>query len=132
MKQSDHLAEKEDEDSDLSDDPVLLALNKELESVLSFTDNRLIIFLGVLVAVTYLLEYLQAPSVVFFLGVVFCIIGGLGYTIFSVLKGKQRVAARYGLVCRACGHRPKTSQIMLAAQTQQCAACGNMLNLRQP
>ena len=132
MKESDDPIVRKDEEPDFSDDPVLASLNKELESVLRFTDNRLIIILGILVAVTYLLDHLQAPPAVLFLGAVFCVGGGIGYTIFSVTKGKQRLAARYGLVCRTCGHRPKTSQIMLVAQVRRCAICGNKLIPHMP
>lgn len=131
MKKPDHPTQHEEDESDISDDPTLSALNNELNSVLNFTDNRLVIFLVSLAAVVYLLDYFRLPGAVMFVGAVLGI-AGIACTIFSVARGKQRVAEKYGLVCKACGHRPKTSQIMLVAQTQQCAACGKELNFRKP
>lgn len=127
--------DNEDDESDLSEDPILSALNKDLESVLRFTDNRLFIFLGAALAAVYLPEYLHVPpgaAYVFYAGAIVCILGGIGFTILSVIRNKQKVAARYGLVCRACGHRPKTSQIMATAQIGLCAACGKNLNMHKP
>jgi len=48
MKKSDSMPEDE-ESSDLYEDPILAALDRELGSVLSSTDNRLVIFLVALV-----------------------------------------------------------------------------------
>ena len=123
---------EDDSELDISDDPVLSALNKDLESVLSFTDNGLIVFLVVVFAIAYFLEYLKVPSVALFTIVVICIFGGIGYTVYSVVRGKQRVAARYGLICDACGHRPRVGQIMLVAQTELCPVCGNKLDFHKP
>jgi hypothetical protein len=135
MKKPDERRGNGDDESDLSDDPILSALNTDLEAALRITDNRLFIFVGGTLVASYLPEYLHVPPVaanVFYAGAVACIIGGIGFTILSVIKGKQKVAARYGLVCQACGHRPKTSQILLTAQIGRCAACGKELNLHKP
>lgn len=133
-----HLNDRHDDgdgEPDLSDDPVLSALNHDLESALRLTDNRLFIFLGVALAASYLPRYFPVPAAAAYVlhaGAVVCVIGGIVFTIRSVSKYKQKIAARYGLVCKACGHRPKTSQIMLTAQVGQCAACGKDLNVHKP
>jgi hypothetical protein len=124
--------ETEDEEADFCDEPVLSALNKELDSVLRTTDNRLIIFLAVLFAAAYSLEQLHFSSDVLFWGMAFCIGCGVGCTILSVRNGKQKIAEKYGLVCQVCGHRPKPNEIMLTAQVQQCRACGNSLDMKMP
>jgi hypothetical protein len=115
----------------------VLVTSREEEPQINVTmANVLIPFLvGGTLAASYLSEYLHVPPVaanVFYAGAVACIIGGIGFTILSVIKSKQKVAARYSLVCQACGHRPKTSQILLTAQIGRCAACGKELNLHKP
>jgi hypothetical protein len=131
MKLPGNPAENNDE-LDISDDPILFSLNKELESAMNFTDNHLIIFLGAALAIAYLLEHYLGRSLILFLGGVLCIFGGIGYTIFAVNKGKQRVAAKYGLHCEVCGYIPRASQIMQIAQTELCFQCGNKLNVHKP
>lgn len=124
-----------DDESDLSDDPILSSLNTDLESVQRFTDNRLFIFVGAARAAAYLPDDLHVPpraASVFYADAVTCIIGGIGFTIFSVIKGKHKVAERYGLVCQACGNRPRTSHILFTARIGQCAACGKQLNVHKP
>lgn len=124
-----------DDESDISEDPILSALNGDLESVLRKTDNHLFIFLGAALAAAYLPKHLHASLFIvhlFYAAAVAFVVVGIGFTISSVIKKKQKVAARYGLVCKRCGHRPKVGKIMLAAQVGQCAACGNALNVHKP
>jgi hypothetical protein len=126
--------EEGEEDTDLSNDPVLSALDRDLSAVARRTDNRLFLFLGAALAASYLPKYVHAPAPAANLlsaAAIVCIIGGIVFTIRSVMSGKQKVAAKYGLVCRACGHRPRTSQIMLTAQLGQCASCNNELNVHK-
>jgi hypothetical protein len=88
MNSPDNRHGNEDDESDLSDDPVLSALNKDLGSVLRLTDNRLFIFLGAALAACYLPEYLHVPPVaayVLYVGAIACILGGIGFTILSVI-----------------------------------------------
>jgi rRNA maturation endonuclease Nob1 len=124
-----------DEEFDLVDDPVLFALNKDIESVLSFTDNRLLVFLCIALAAVFLPEHFHWPQLVtksMSVASVFFVVGGIGFTIYSVIKAKQKIAASYGLVCNACGRKPKTSQIMLVAQKRRCRGCGSELNVAKP
>jgi hypothetical protein len=124
-----------DEGADLSDDPVLSALERDLASVSRRTDNRLFVFLGAALAASYLPKYVRVPAPaanVLSIAAIACIIGGIIFTIRSVMSGKQKVAAKYGLVCRACGHRPTTNRIMLTAELGRCASCNNELNVHKP
>lgn len=132
MKKTDETNIRDSDVSDISEDPTLSSLNDDLNSVLSFTDNRLTAFLVALGALVYLLDYFKAPEAVMFMGAVICVAGIIAYTMFSVFRGQQRVAEKYGLVCNVCGWRPRTSQILLVAQTQQCNRCGNHLHFRKP
>lgn len=93
MNRPDNRHDNEDDKSDLSDDRILSALNKDLESVLRLTGNRLFIFLAAALAASYLPEHLQMRRVaayVLYAGAVACILGGIGFTILSVIKSKQK------------------------------------------
>lgn len=135
MTHPDDRDDDEDESADLSDDPVLSKLDRDLGAVLRFTDNRLLVVLGAALAAVYLPDWLHLPAAVaqaLYWGVGVLIIGAIVFTIRSAIVGKRKVAARYGLVCPACGHRPGTNDILSTAELGQCASCGGPLNVRVP
>jgi hypothetical protein len=114
----------DDEEGDISDDPRLSAIDTELESVSKRNDNQLLATLLLLVPMAMLYERSDLKSIwldAAFLGLLF---GAVAYTIFRVVRQKQEVAARHGLVCRVCGGKPGAHMVLSAAMTQHCAKCG--------
>jgi hypothetical protein len=117
----------DDKETDIADDPLLSAISGELDSARKQGDRSLFIALALALAVVLLLSRLQIKSVwldLLQLSVLASIIGG---TIYSVVRQKQRVAARHGLVCPACGYRPWVTMILSAATTHRCSKCGSSL-----
>ena len=125
----------DDENADLSDDPVLSKLDRDLGAVLRFTDNRLLVVLGAALAAVYLPDWLRMPTAAaqaLYWAAGALIVGSIVFTIRSAIVGKRRVAARYGLVCPTCGHAPGTNDILSTAELGQCASCGGALNVHVP
>jgi hypothetical protein len=118
----------DDEEGDISDDPFLSAVNIDLESVNKRNDNKLLVILLLLLPLSFLYEHSGITSI--WLNVVFIglVVGSIVYTIFMVVRQKQMVAAKYGLVCHVCGYKPKAHMVLSAAMTQRCAKCGASLN----
>ncbi|OYY95353.1 MAG: hypothetical protein B7Y41_02300 [Hydrogenophilales bacterium 28-61-23] len=118
----------DDEEGDISDDPFLSAVNTDLESVNKRNDNKLLGILLSLVPLAFLYEHSGISSI--WLNAVFIglVVGSIVYTIFRVVRQKQKVAAKYGLVCHVCGYKPKAHMVLSAAMTQRCAKCGANLN----
>jgi len=118
----------DDEEGDISDDPFLSAVNTDLESVNKRNDNKLLVILLLLVPLAFLYEHSGISSI--WLNAVFIglVVGSIVYTIFRVVRQKQKVAAKYGLVCHVCGYKPKAHMVLSAAMTQRCAKCGANLN----
>jgi len=117
----------DEEDGDISDDPRLSAIDRDLASVSKRNDHLLLVILLMLVPLAFVYERSGFKGVwldAAFLGLLF---GTIGYLIFRVARQKQRVAARYGLVCRMCGEKPKAHMVLSAAMTQHCARCGSKL-----
>ncbi|MBP6096009.1 MAG: hypothetical protein KBF58_08710 [Methyloversatilis sp.] len=118
----------DDEEGDISDDPVLSAIDTDLESVSRRNDNQLLAILVLLVPMAVLYERSDLKSIwldAAFLGLLF---GAVGFTIFRVVRQKQKVAAKYGLACRVCGGKPRAHMVLSAAMTRHCARCGARLN----
>ena len=125
----------DDENADLSDDPVISKLDRDLGAVLRFTDNRLLVVLGAALAAVYLPDWLRMPAAAaqaLYWGAGALIVGSIVFTIRSAIVRKRKVAARYGLVCPACGHAPGTNDILSTAELGQCASCGGALNVHVP
>jgi hypothetical protein len=118
----------DDEEGDISDDSFLSAVHADLESVNEWNDNRLLVILLLLVPLAIL--YKRSGITSFWLNAVFVglVFGSIVYTIFRVVRQKQKVAARYGLVCHVCGYKPRAHMILSAATTRRCAQCGANLN----
>ena len=114
----------DDEEGDISDDPFLSAVNFDLELVNKRNDNKLLVILLLLVPLAFFYEHSGITGI--WLNAIFVglLIGTIVYTMFRVVRQKQEVAAKYGLVCHACGYKPKAHMILSAAMTQRCAKCG--------
>jgi hypothetical protein len=124
-----------DEERDVADDPLLSALNEDLEAASRKTDARLFIFIGATLIFALLPKYIRVPPWVAYTFAFLSfssIIGGIAYTIWSVVKKKLTVANRYGLRCGACGRRPKVLRIMQAAELRTCPWCASALDVHLP
>lgn len=116
-----------DRETDVSDDPLLKTISSELNAINKRTDMKLLIAIALNLAVVVLFAHLQVQSMWLDLleaAIVVTIIGG---TIYSVVRQKQQVAIRHGLVCRVCGYRPWVQMIMSTATTQRCHKCRSSL-----
>jgi hypothetical protein len=125
----------DDEEGDISDDPLLSALDNDLSAVSKKTDNRLILYIGVALILVFLPKYVRVPGwAVYTLAVIsaFLIFGGIAFTIWSTVQRKKSVAVRYGLQCKKCGQKPKVFRIMQAAELRKCPSCSNPLDVRIP
>lgn len=117
------------------ENPIVASLDRDLHTVLRRTDARLFIFLAIGLVASQLPAYVQvSPIVESVLSViaVASIVGGIGFTIHSSVKGKRKVGNRYGVVCRACGFRPRVNDIVHTADVGLCTRCGAELRVRLP
>ena len=124
-----------DDDPSEYEDPILESLDRDLDAVLQRTDLRLMIYIGIGVAAVYLPDYVSMPALaasILQVVAVVAMLGGIVFTIFSSVRGKQKVARRYGVVCHACGFRPKVNDIVGTANVGLCRRCGAELRVRQP
>ena len=110
----------DDDDTDISEDPELHAIDKR-------NDIKLLVALALSVAVVFMLARLHVEGLWVNTIEVMFIVALLGGTIYSTIRQKQKVAARYGLVCARCGYQPWPSTILSAATTQRCRKCGSRL-----
>src|SRR6478672_6253486 len=123
------------DDPDVYENPTIGALDRDLHAVLQRTDLRLMLFIGIAVVAAYLPDYVALPPVATPLLdtiAVLAILGGIGLTIYSSVKGKRKVARRYGVACEACGFRPKVNDIVSTADVGLCPRCGAELPVRRP
>lgn len=118
---------RDDRETDIADDPLLRAINGDLHAINKRSDMKLLIALAMNLAVVVLFARLHIKSMWLDLLEAAVVVAILGATIYSVVRQKQRVAARYGLVCPVCGYRPGVSMIMSAATAQRCRKCGSPL-----
>jgi len=118
----------EDEDEDIADDPVLSAINADLERANSQTDNRLLLFLAAIALVFFLGERLIGKNSWLEGLAASAIVAAIAYTIFSAVRRKGDVAAKYGLICPVCKHKPSAQMVLAAAMTRRCRKCGAPLN----
>ena len=117
----------DDEDGDISDDPFLSAVNADLESVNKRNDNKLLVILLLLVPLVFLYEHSGITSIWLNAALIGLVIGSIAYTVFRVVRQKQKVAAKYGLVCPVCGYKPKAHMVLSTAMTLRCSKCGSNL-----
>jgi formate dehydrogenase maturation protein FdhE len=114
----------DDEEGDISDDPFLSAANADLESVNKRNDNKLLVILLLLVPLVFLYEHSGITSIWLNAALIGLVVGSIAFTIFRVVRQKQKVAAKYGLVCPVCGYKPKAHMVLSTAMTLRCSKCG--------
>jgi hypothetical protein len=117
----------DDRETDVADDPLLSAISAELHAINKRSDMKLLIALALNLATVVLFSRLHIKSMWFDLLEAAVVVTSIGGTIYSVVRQKQRVAGRHGLVCSACGYRPGASMILSAATTRRCRKCGTTL-----
>jgi len=117
----------DDRETDIADDPLLKAIRGELHAINKRSDAKLLIAIALNLAVVMLFAQLHIKSMWFDLSEAAMVVTIIGGTIYSVVRQKQYVAVRHGLVCSVCGYRPGVTMILSAATTQRCRKCGSPL-----
>ena len=117
----------EDRETDIVDDPLLRAISGELHAINKRSDTKLLIAIGLNLAVVAMFAQFHIESIWLDLLEAALVATILGGTIYSVVRKKQSVAARHGLVCQVCGYRPGVSMILSTATTRRCRKCGSSL-----
>ena len=118
----------DDEDGDIADNPLLSAINADLERANSQTDNRLLLALAVIISVLFLSEYFLGKNFWLESFAAAAVIGVIAFTLYSAVRRKAAVAAKYGLICPVCKYRPSAQMILSAAMTRRCRKCGAPLH----
>lgn len=121
-------AQSDDEEQDIADDPLLSAINADLERANSQTDNRLLIFLAAIIAILFFTERFAGQNSWLEGFAAVAVIGAIAFTIYSAIRRKVDVAAKYGLICPVCKHKPSPQMVLSAATTRRCRKCGAPLN----
>ena len=124
-----------DDDESEYENPLLERLHRDLDAVLQHTDLQLMLVIGIGVVMVYLPDYVSMPPVaasILQVIAVVAMLGGIVFAIFSSVRGKRKVARRYGVVCQSCGFRPKVNDIVVTADVGLCRRCGAELRVRQP
>jgi len=117
----------DDREAEIADDPLLSTIQGELHGINKRNDVRLLLVLALELIVVYVFKRLNINSVWLDMLEAVILISIVGGTIFSVVRQKRRVATRHGLVCSACGCKPKAFMIMSAAMTRRCRRCKSPL-----
>ena len=121
-------APSDDEERDIADDPLLSAINADLERADKQTDNRLLFVLAAIIAALFLVERFLGKNLWLEGIAVAAVIGAIAFTISSAVRRKTDVAAKYGLICPVCKHKPSPQMVLSAARTRRCRKCGAQLN----
>lgn len=125
--------DEDEEDGEISNDPLLSAVAADLERVTKRTDNGLLLALfGFWVPVAFIYERSAIKSLWMSALLVIGIFATIAFTIFRVVQKKTDVAAKYGLVCRSCGYKPPASQVLAVAQSLRCSKCRGQLFPKLP
>jgi hypothetical protein len=112
-----------DDEGDISDNPFLSAINADLVAANQRGDRLLLIVLVLLAALAYLYKRSGGASIWLNALLAALVIGSIVYTFWRAQRQSHQVAAKYGLVCKACGHAPKAHMILSTATTLRCAKC---------
>jgi hypothetical protein len=119
----------DDEEGDIADDPLVYAIYLELQSINKRSDKMLLVALVISCGLVLLIAQWKIQNVwieALEATVVLAIVIG---TIYSVVRQKQNIAIKHGLVCSNCGNRPRVQTIISAATTKRCSKCGLPLNV---
>lgn len=122
----------DEEEGDISDSPLLSAINADLVAANRRGDRLLLAVLVLLAALSYLYKRSGGASVWLNTMLIGLVIGSIVYTVWQALRQSRQVASKYGLVCETCGYVPKAHMILSAASTLRCAKCKASLESRMP
>lgn len=118
----------DDEEGDIADDPLLSAINADLERANNQTDNKLLVALAAIVLALFLVERFLGKNAWLEGFAAAAVIGAIVVTIYSAVRSKGDIAAKYGLICPVCKHKPSPQMVLAAAMTRRCRKCGAPLN----
>ncbi len=118
----------EDEEEDIADDPLLSAINADLERANNQTDNWLLVALAAIVLVLFLVERFLGKNVWLEGFAAATVIAAIVLTIYSAVRRKGDIAAKYGLICPVCKHKPSPQMVLATAMTRCCRKCGALLS----
>jgi hypothetical protein len=124
-----------DYEADISNDPLLSALNRDLERATRKIDRRLLLIIGLPLLVAIALKVIRLPHwAVYVLAALAAIgiVGSISFTTWLIGKRTKAVARRYGLNCKACGQQPDITQLLDAANFRQCPHCNASLDVHLP
>lgn len=127
--------QRDDDDPSEHENPIVERLDRDLHAVLQRIDLQLMLVIGVGVVMVYLPDYVSMPPVArsILQGIaVVAMLGGIVFAIVASVRGKRKVARRYGVVCPSCGFRPKINDIVVTADVGLCPRCHAELPVRQP
>lgn len=108
----------------MADNDFLCAVNVQLEAVERRTDNKLLVALLLVLALSLVHAHFGSANDPFakpLIGLLLFTV--IACTLWRVVREKSRVAAEYGLVCRGCGHIPAAHKMLSAAATLRCPKC---------
>ena len=117
-----------DDCTDISEHPELHAIQLQLHAIDKRNDVRLLVALALNLALVFLLAQLHVEGLWVNTIEIMFVVALLGGTVYSAIRQKQKLAARYGLVCARCGYLPWPSTILSAATAQRCRKCGSRLD----
>jgi hypothetical protein len=135
MRESSNNETADDEERDIADDPILSALDAELNGVSKRTDNTLlVVVLGIglplmLAFHVYTTGLIRTLGVILSVVVMICVIP---FTMLRTVRLRRQVAIRYGLKCRSCGHNPGGMYALSTATVGRCRKCGAQLSPSLP
>jgi formate dehydrogenase maturation protein FdhE len=114
----------DNEECDIEDNPLLSAINADLERTNNQTDNKLLLVLAAIVLILFVAERFLGKNYWLEGCAVAAVVGAIAVTIYSVVRRKADIAAKYGLICPVCGHKPSAHMILSTATTSRCRKCG--------
>ena len=115
-----------DEEGDISDDPLLSALDAELNRASKKTDNTLLMVLLGAGLPSMLAFQVLGSGLTRAMGVIAAavvMISAIPLTMLRTVRLSRQIATRYGLECPSCGHNPGGMYALSTATVRQCRKC---------
>jgi hypothetical protein len=115
-----------DEEGDISDDPLLSALDAELSRASKKTDNTLLVVLLGIGLPSMLAFQVLGSGITRTMGVIAAavvMISAIPFTMLRTVRLRRQIATRYGLKCPSCGHNPGGMYALSTATVRQCRKC---------
>lgn len=101
---------------------------RELKAVDQRYNRQLFNFLGVMLIGFVIYKHSPVQHGLIDLAGILMVAGFLAYAIRAVVKGKQDVARKYGVVCSQCGNIPKALFLVHAMKSGKCPYCGGEIS----